>query len=285
MFCIHCGKELSDDAKFCVNCGKPVNATQAAPEAGQPGGTRVAVRQDVGKVEGGQVAGSLLSGGAAPGLSSNVEQKVDTVGQGGAVVGTVVGGKDTPIHIGGQQQYGDTVQGDKISTGGGAYVAGGVNTGGGDFVGRDKRVYGDVVHGDKVGGDKVQGDKVGGDKFDVNITGSTGVAIGRNAQAYVSQGVSGDQLAALFAAVYRKIDARPEDPRVDKDELRETAQRVEKEAAKGDQANQDKLGRWLQTLENIAPDVVEVVVNALLNPGAGAASVVKKVLERFVRKS
>ena len=25
MFCIHCGKELSDDARFCPNCGSPVN--------------------------------------------------------------------------------------------------------------------------------------------------------------------------------------------------------------------------------------------------------------------
>ncbi len=37
-----------------------------------------------------------------------------------------------------------------INTQGGSYVEGGVQTGGGDFVGRDKHVHGDEVHGDKI---------------------------------------------------------------------------------------------------------------------------------------
>ena len=40
-----------------------------------------------------------------------------------------------------------------IHTGGGAYIGGGVQITGGDFVGRDK-----IVHGDEVRGDKVEGD-------------------------------------------------------------------------------------------------------------------------------
>jgi hypothetical protein len=194
MFCSQCGKKLDDEAKFCSHCGAPV-------EAVQPGGMKVDVHQEVGKV-----------------------------GQGGVVVGSVTGGKDAPIFIGGQQQYGDTVQGDKINA---------------------------------------------------TISDSTGVAVGRGAQAHVNQGVSGDQLAALFAAVYRQIEARPDDGLADRDELRDTAQRVEKEVAKGEQANPEKVNRWLQALKEVAPDVVEVVVNALLNPGAGAASAVKAVLSRF----
>jgi len=42
-----------------------------------------------------------------------------------------------------------------ISTGGGAYVERDVQTAGGDFIGRDKIVYGDEIHGDKVMGDKI----------------------------------------------------------------------------------------------------------------------------------
>jgi len=47
-----------------------------------------------------------------------------------------------------------------INTQGGAFVRGNVNTGGGDFVGRDKIVHGDEVRGDKIGGDKIGGDSI-----------------------------------------------------------------------------------------------------------------------------
>ena len=82
-----------------------------------------------------------------PGSSSSVKQKVDTVTGGGAVIGTVVGGEGT-THIGGTQQYGDTVEGDKH------------------------------VHEETVGGDKIT---VG------DISGSSGIAIGAGAQAQVNQ--------------------------------------------------------------------------------------------------
>jgi methyl-accepting chemotaxis protein len=44
-------------------------------------------------------------------------------------------------------------EGKEIDTGGGAYIAGGVQISGGDFVGRDKIVQGDEVHGDVYSGD------------------------------------------------------------------------------------------------------------------------------------
>lgn len=63
-----------------------------------------------------------------------------------------------------------------VDTGGGSYISGNVNTGGGDFVGRDK-----VVHGDEIRGDKVQGHKAGGDMIVATVgAGAQNVAIGRN---------------------------------------------------------------------------------------------------------
>jgi len=56
-----------------------------------------------------------------------------------------------------------------IKTGGGAHVGGNVQTGGGDFVGRDSVVHGDQVHGDKVIGDKVGGDKIARDKYEIHL--------------------------------------------------------------------------------------------------------------------
>ena len=154
----------------------------------------------------------------------------------------------------------------------------------GDFTaqpGSITQIGGQQQVGDVVQGDKVLGDKVAGGKYDVHIQDSSGIAIGDGAS--VHQGLTGEQVAALFASVYRQIERRPADAQVDKDELRQAVERIQRETAKGERANQDRLDRWLSTLADLAPDVVEVLVNSLLNPGAGAASAVKSILSRFRR--
>jgi hypothetical protein len=168
-----------------------------------------------------------------------------------------------------------------LDTGGGAYVGGNVETGGGDFVGRDK-----VVHGDEVHGDKVLGDKVGGDKITVgDISGSTGVAIGRGAQSTVTQGLGSDEIARLFAEVYQQIKARPEDPDVDKAELTDTVQKIQAEVAKSEEANPNKVERWLKTLAGMADDIFEVTLACLTSPAAGIASVIRKVAQKAKEES
>jgi hypothetical protein len=118
------------------------------------------------------------------------------------------------------------------------------------------------------------GDEVGGDKIAVgDISGSTGVAIGRGAQATVTRtGLSGDEIARLFAAVYRRIEARPEDPDVDKEELTETVRKIQREAAKGEAANPNRVARWLKTLALMASDIFDVTVACLTSPVAGIAA-------------
>jgi hypothetical protein len=159
----------------------------------------------------------------------------------------------------------------RVDTDGGAHAEGDVDTGGGDFTGRNKVVHGDQVHGDKVGGDKIT---VG------DITGSTGIAIGRGAQATVTQGLGDDEIARLFAAIYQQIEARPEDPNVDKKELTETVQKVQQETAKGEGANPNKVERWLKTLALMASDIFDVTVACLTSPGTGIAAVIRKVAEK-----
>jgi hypothetical protein len=81
--------------------------------------------------------------------------------------------------------------------------------------------------------------------------------------------------------VYGRIAQRPEDPAVDKDELKETVARLQQEAAKGDQASSPKANRWLDFLKQNAPDVFELAVNALTNPGAAVANAVKIAADAF----
>lgn len=261
MLCTNCSQQLPEGAKFCPNCAHPV-----------PRDASIQVEQDIGTVKG-EVVGTILGEGATTGgLSANTSQEIDTVAEGGSVVGTVIGGESSHVHVGGQQHYGDVVQGEKreVHTEGGAYVGGNVTTSGGDFVGRDKITHGDEVHGDKVGGDKITAGDVSG----------TGIAIGRGAQASVTQGLGGDELARLFAAVYQQIEARPEAPDVDKEELTDTVQKIQAEVAKGEQANANKVERWLKTLAMMADDIFEVTVACLTNPVVGVATVIRKIADK-----
>ena len=130
MQCAKCKTELPPNAKFCLECGTAV-----------PAGPGVQVQQDIDTVKG-SVTGAVVGNGTqSAGLNIEASQKIKTVENGGAVVGVILGDK-RPIHVGGQQHYGDDVQGNKheVHTEGGAYVEGSVNTGGGNFIGRDADV-------------------------------------------------------------------------------------------------------------------------------------------------
>ncbi|MCS7289574.1 MAG: caspase family protein [Roseiflexus sp.] len=135
----------------------------------------------------------------------------------------------------------------------------------------------------QAGGDVIQtgGDYVGGDKISVGDVSGTGIAIGRGAQAHVQQsGGDHDAFVRAFAQIYAAITARPDDPHVDKEEIVETVKKIEQEAAKGEQANEHKLTRWLRNLAGMAEDIFEVTVAALTGPQAAFATVARKVAEK-----
>lgn len=104
------------------------------------------------------------------------------------------------------------------------------------------------------------------DARDVRITQHTGLQAG--------------DLAAVFELAYRQIAARPEDPDVHKDEIKETVGKIEAEAAKGEQANQNNLQRWMNNLKEMAPDVVDVIVASLGGPVSGFTAVFQKIAKK-----
>ena len=149
---------------------------------------------------------------------------------------------------------------------------GGINISGGSI-----HVGGDVVSGDKI----VHGDEIRGDVNTVNIgAGATvgQVAAGKNITQ--SQGVSGQDLAALFSAIYKQIDARPNDPNVERGEIRDAVKTIETEVAKGEAANANRVERWMKFLQEIAPDILEVTANAILSPVSGITTAIKKIAEK-----
>lgn len=232
--------------------------TTAARTEGQQ--ALIQVSQEAGVVRG-SLTGAMVGDAALAGLKGKIGigQKVDAIGPGGAVVGAVLG-TSGPVTIGGQHHTGDNVD-----TGGGAHLGGNIQAGE-DVIGRDK-----VIQGDQVGGDKIIASNVSG----------TGIAIGKNVRVSVQQGLNATGMALLFQAVSAQIDRRPEDPVVDKDELRDTVQKVKDETAKGDEANLARIERLLKTLIDWAPDVADVALAALANPAPGVASAVTKVAQRL----
>jgi hypothetical protein len=79
--------------------------------------------------------------------------------------------------------------------------------------------------------------------------------------------------------MYEAIQSRQNDPNIDKEEITETVQKIEQEVKKGNQANDSKLKRWMENLNKMAPDIVDVILASLSGPVSGLTAVLKKVAE------
>ncbi|HEY9529429.1 MAG TPA: hypothetical protein VIR02_20225 [Anaerolineales bacterium] len=108
----------------------------------------------------------------------------------------------------------------------------------------------------------------------INASGSSRV----NLKQQVIQQTS-PEMEDLFKHLNRKIRRR-KGSQVDKTRLENQVRKIEAEAAKGSAADPGKLERWIKTLANMAPDIVEVMAASLAGPVAGFTLVFKKIVER-----
>lgn len=145
MYCINCGAQLQNGAKFCSECGTAVSTF-----LGPAPGPNTSVDQHVHAVEGTVVGLAADTDFGDTMVDIGVTQKIDVVKGGGTVVG-VTFSPTGHMHVGGQEVYGDVVHGSttEVRTGGGAYVGGSV-TAGSDFVGRDAVQQSDTLGEDEV---------------------------------------------------------------------------------------------------------------------------------------
>jgi uncharacterized caspase-like protein len=170
------------------------------------------------------------------------------------------------------------MQQSQVDTGGDARVniqARGYNSGVGAIgnpMGTVNQSRGDIVHGDKVSGDKVSGDKISvGD-----ISGSSGIAIGRSASAYVTTGgESGSKIGRAFQAIYMQIRGSQLGERR-KDLVMQQAQQIEAEALRGDLADASFIQDLLASLQGIAPNVCGAVAQTLASAGSEVSADVRK---------
>ncbi len=117
-----------------------------------------------------------------------------------------------------------------------------------------------------------------------SVTGSTGVAIGRGAGAYVNQSRDAPTVHLIFQDIYEQIDELAEEDEAVTPEVVEEAQievaRLEAEALKGDSADAQVLMERFKNLANMREDILDVVTATLLSPAAGLAMVVKKIAQK-----
>lgn len=119
----------------------------------------------------------------------------------------------------------------------------------------------------------------------INITGSTinvgGDIVGGDkitSQSHnISQSISIEQ---HFEHIYNMIDNRAADPDVDKDELMDTVTKIEDEVKKGEQANPQKVERWLRSLAVMADDIFQVVAATLVHPMSGVGKIIQIIARR-----
>ena len=130
----------------------------------------------------------------------------------------------------------------------------------------------------------VSGGVVGGDKITTGNISGTGVAIGRDPKAIVTQTSGSSDLAALLAQwqtqMETRIDARPNTSADEKQDLKEQVGKIQTEAAKGDQADPSRLEKLINTLAVMGSDIFDVAVTTLANPLAGVGLVLKKIGDR-----
>jgi hypothetical protein len=167
---------------------------------------------------------------------------------------TTTASGERSIAIGGDARDNEFNMGNRIDTGGGAYIGGKVNTGGGAFTGRNSY--------------NIQGD---------------GNVIGEHSSSTVikQQGADVEALARAFAAFYTAIQRKPDLPPEDKEDLRAELEEVETELQQGEEAREGFIRRRLRNIERMAPDIYDVVLATFANPVAGLGMVAKKVAEKM----
>ena len=133
-----------------------------------------------------------------------------------------------------------------------------VETGGGDFVERDKNAPGNEAN-----------IRIGG-----SVSGSN-IVVGNNNTV-----TNRTSTQNTFAPVYHAIEKSERSPQ-EKEDLKADIQEIEERVANGDSVDETWLSRRLRNLKKFAPDIAEVALSALAGPGAAVATIVTQISERI----
>ena len=110
----------------------------------------------------------------------------------------------------------------------------------------------------------------------IHAGGHANVAVTQNS----GQNTGDANFEKLFELLEERINARPEDPNVDKQEIHDKVNQIKAEASQGNNANENKLDRWIRDLAGMAPDIFDVMLASLGGPITGFTAVIQKIAAR-----
>ena len=117
-----------------------------------------------------------------------------------------------------------------------------------------------------------------------SVSGNVNIAGGNVTTHQTTTGLSAAEIKGLFDQLYAKIDARPDTPLTDKEDLKAEVKEIQAtvtEAAKENKkVDESFLARRFRNIARMAPDILEVIVATLANPLAGLGIAVKKIAEQ-----
>lgn len=114
----------------------------------------------------------------------------------------------------------------------------------------------------------------------ISVINSNGDGANNTNKSYQSNGLSGDEVRALFKDVLRQLE-KTSLPANQKEDALASAKGIEDELVKGEKADEYKLEMFFRTLKNMAPDILDVVIAAATNPLLAAHVIAKKVAEKI----
>lgn len=93
---------------------------------------------------------------------------------------------------------------------------------------------------------------------------------------YGTQKSSENDVRSLFNSILDLVHSRRADPDVGNDEIIEDVERIRNEVLREQNANLQKIERWLRSLE-VAPDIQEVVIKTLKRPHPGITEPIRQL--------
>jgi hypothetical protein len=117
-----------------------------------------------------------------------------------------------------------------------------------------------------------------------DISGNVNIAAGNITTHQTKNGLSAFEIEQLFGGLYSAIETRSNTPAPIKDDLKAEVQEIQttvtEAVKKNEKIDESFLSRRFRNIARMAPDILDVVVAALVNPGLGITVAVKKIADK-----
>jgi len=119
----------------------------------------------------------------------------------------------------------------------------------------------------------------------INISGG-GLNIDNDGSEFIggainSSGINVQELNVLLQTVGKLIDATEGLSKGEKADLKADTKEAFEEIKKNNQADISYIARRLRNLKRMAPDIMDVIINSLISPALGAATVARKIANKI----